>query len=517
MISLAMQQVGQRVGQRGVAAWAQPGALLWTRTHRPAAFARHVSYWDAVHERQVEATKAQSFSSTLSNIFSKPSTSSHMADHPDGLLQQLADTDPLPSTATVRMTAAEAAGLRTPPTNARMLTRDFIHTSLYHPGYGYFSKNAYIFSPPEPIQFNAMRDNYAFMNHLGQLYKDLEDEYIHAHDIARQVWHTPTELFRPYYGYAIAKHVVDQFKLDPRGADRIVLYEIGAGNGTLMTNILDYIAQHEPALYRTVKYNIIEISTKLAGRQERASSARRQLTARHPGVRIVNKSIFEWDQPVQEPCFFIAMEVIDNFAHDVVRYDIATNEPRQGVVLVGDDGNYLEAYEPLTDPLIKRYLDVRSQAGYQSPVLSPSLRVRAQRALLPFAANMTEPEFVPTMALVLMDRLATFFPNHRLVIADFDRLPDAVPGVDAPVVQTRYQGKMVACSTYLVQPGWFDIFFPTNFELLRDVYRAVTGRQADVVTQHDFLRKNADLPATSTKSGENPMLSFYENFKFITS
>jgi hypothetical protein len=34
---------------------------------------------------------------------------------------------------------------RSPPTNARVLVRDFIHDSLYNPTYGYFSKQAYIY------------------------------------------------------------------------------------------------------------------------------------------------------------------------------------------------------------------------------------------------------------------------------------------------------------------------------------------------------------------------------------
>jgi hypothetical protein len=46
-----------------------------------------------------------------------------------------------------RVTAAQAALSKQMPINARMLTRDFIHNSLYHPTYGYFSKRAKIFSP----------------------------------------------------------------------------------------------------------------------------------------------------------------------------------------------------------------------------------------------------------------------------------------------------------------------------------------------------------------------------------
>jgi hypothetical protein len=111
-----------------------------------------------------------------------------------------------------------------------MLSRDFIHDSLYNSSYGYFSKKAYvhgfiqdpcskkadififldhthhvdrnvdhrhIFSPPKDIPFNEIRDNYAFMNYLADLYKDIESESLaDVDESARQVWHTPTELFR---------------------------------------------------------------------------------------------------------------------------------------------------------------------------------------------------------------------------------------------------------------------------------------------------------------------------------
>ncbi|KAJ2763551.1 hypothetical protein IWQ57_005538, partial [Coemansia nantahalensis] len=38
-----------------------------------------------------------------------------------------------------------------------------------------------------------------------------------------------------------------------------------------------------------------------------------------------------------------------------------------------------------------------------------------------------------------------------------------------------------------------------------------------VCTQREFALENADLPKTATRSGENPMLDFYENNKFLLS
>lgn len=96
------------------------------------------------------------------------------------------------------MTAQEVAaqGLTTPPTRAKMLVRDFIDDSLYNPRYGYFSKQAVIFSPEHDFDFAAMRDHLEFLRILRKKYVEVEEDFDETDEIARQVWHTPTELFK---------------------------------------------------------------------------------------------------------------------------------------------------------------------------------------------------------------------------------------------------------------------------------------------------------------------------------
>lgn len=90
-------------------------------------------------------------------------------------------------------------------------------------------------------------------------------------------------------------------------------------------------------------------------------------------VEIIHKSIFDWDIQVEEPCFFLALEVIvcfmgneffirpkDNFAHDAVRYrithDINNNQPLQTRVVINPrDGEMEEHFEAVKDPLITRF------------------------------------------------------------------------------------------------------------------------------------------------------------------
>lgn len=95
-----------------------------------------------------------------------------------------------------RYTAYDTAKFKKPPTRNKMLVRDFIDDSLYNPNYGYFSKQAVIFSPETDFEFNNMDDHLEFMNILGQLYKDIEGDADEVDEVARQVWHTPTELFK---------------------------------------------------------------------------------------------------------------------------------------------------------------------------------------------------------------------------------------------------------------------------------------------------------------------------------
>jgi hypothetical protein len=77
-----------------------------------------------------------------------------------------------------------------------MLVRDFIDNSLYNPNYGYFSKQAVIFSPKNDFEFSEIRDHLHFMNLIAKKYKEIEGDVEEVDEVARQVWHTPTELFK---------------------------------------------------------------------------------------------------------------------------------------------------------------------------------------------------------------------------------------------------------------------------------------------------------------------------------
>jgi hypothetical protein len=229
--------------------------------------------------------------------------------------------------------------------------------------------------------------------------------------------------------------------------------------------------------------------------------------------------------------------------------------------------------------LISSFIDLRKKIAHPPPlprILRSSSALRKFCSALPFSPNLSKPEYIPTCLVSLLRTLRNHFPRHRLLLSDFSSLPDTIPGVNAPVVQTRYRGITVPCDTLLVSQGWFDIFFPTDFERLRDMYehtiseyrrietagsthaafpsrtsplttsstslslgddffsshkssnrrRPLDGvasasglpvgeRKSNVFTHAEFLETYADLSNTRVRNGENPMLDFYRNVKFL--
>jgi len=465
-----------------------------------------------------------------------------------------------------RVTANDLEKRRTPPTEVKMLVRDFIEDSLYNPHYGYFPKQVTIFNPPKPMDFGAMKDGSHFQNEVARRYSLYQED---EEGPGRQIWHTPTELFTPWYGRAIAQCLVSEYLLKYFPYEDCVIYEIGAGNGTLAMDILDYIQAEYPEVYDRTRYHIIEISGNLAELQ------RERLLQKHPCATVSHKSIFHWEKHEAAPCFFLAMEVIDNFAHDMIRYDLRTLEPYQGLVTVDAHGEFSTYFTRVTDPLIASFLALRRRLSHPPPIprlLKLSSKFRTFYSNLPFAPNLSPPEYIPTRLLTLLRTLRKYFPRHRLLLSDFSSLSETVPGVNAPVVQTRVRGTTVPCSTLLVKQGYFDIMFPTDFDRLRDMYEhelsqpsslpdstdplprvsplttsasplsigseffssyhpknrrtpldgvssasglPVGERKSNVFTHAEFMETYAHLERTRLKNRENPMLDYYQNAKFL--
>lgn len=479
------------------------------------------------------------------------------------------------------------------PRKVKMLSSDFIEDSLYNPNYGYFSKEVEIFHNDKPFDYNNIEDVDGFMDAWQKAYAKYDEvnppqpvsnsfnedlmsnsksesksESLlvfakHAKTIQRQdlvaaggapktkksiqLWHTPTELFSPYYGEALARYIVVNYKLNGcYPYEDLIIYEMGGGNGTLMCNILNYIRTNEPDIYARTQYKIIEISSQLALKQF-SLAMKQKLVAQNldtEKLEIINKSIFKWDKTVEQPCFFIALEVFDNFAHDLVRYDATTGEPYEGYVVVDEEGDFYEFFTPELSYYTNAFLNLRENGNYPilpqvdsmsgrlkklatlvpfltdkdaiHPLLHSRTKLTLKNRVAPFKDNLTPGEFIPTRLLQFFQILKHRFPNHSLISSDFSSLPNSIKGYyNAPVVQTVIQDKMVDVSTYMCHQGYFDIMFPTDFNLASDMYKKVTGKLAKVELHQEFLEQWSDVDLTTTKKGENPMLDFYKNVSFM--
>jgi len=88
-----------------------------------------------------------------------------------------------------RVTANDLRQNSDPPRGVDMLVRDFIEDSLYNPHYGYFSNHATIFdSLGSTFAFSSLKDSVEFQEEVAKRYAEYESN--------RQLWHTPTELFK---------------------------------------------------------------------------------------------------------------------------------------------------------------------------------------------------------------------------------------------------------------------------------------------------------------------------------
>ena len=51
-------------------------------------------------------------------------------------------------------------------------------------------------------------------------------------------WLTPSELFKPFYGYMVGNYILDKAELE--GTHRLHLLEFGPGRGAMAESILSY-------------------------------------------------------------------------------------------------------------------------------------------------------------------------------------------------------------------------------------------------------------------------------------
>ncbi len=370
--------------------------------------------------------------------------------------------------------------------------RDFIHEALYHPQRGYFARGApvvgHLGDVAPPIDFAVLRSRDAYYEEVQRRYAALQS-----------AWLTPAEILSPHYGAAVAAFAAARhdarFGGGAGGAARpsappLRLYELGAGTGTLARDALGWLRAARPDVYARARYTAVEISAPLAALQ-----AARVGAAGHGAAFAVAHgdaaAAATWAAIAggeNEECLIVATEVLDNLPHDRVwrpkpgapwRQTHVRPVDRRGALAAGAAA-FEEVLAPAADQLVLRCLAAATRVpgagglpfgGLEAQDGGGGWAARVARALARAAAGPAAAAWLPTGAAALLAALRAARPRAALLVLDFDMLPEvAVAGAGAPLVSATRGGAARDRVSYLLDPGSADIFFPTDFRLLRELY-----------------------------------------------
>ena len=81
-------------------------------------------------------------------------------------------------------------------------------------------------------------------------------------------WLTPSEIFTPFYGRAIANFILDKHSQVAEPGSKLCILEVGGGTGTLARDVLDHVRSAAPRSYAECSYTSVEISPQLAQVQQ---------------------------------------------------------------------------------------------------------------------------------------------------------------------------------------------------------------------------------------------------------
>lgn len=378
------------------------------------------------------------------------------------------------------------------PPNTKMLTRDFIHDSLYNKHYGYFSHST-------PLR-------------------------LHTNIITRE------------FGYAMARYLLLTYKLNFYPYHDLVVYDIGSElQEDLRRYIMEYLQRYQPDVHSKTRYyclrpHIASQRRTQAGQssahsggslaRDTAGSAYSATSSAQAGARLGGSSahsggnpaqargssgspaqagfsahsggmgsrysIFDWDKFIPEPCFVLGFGVLNNLTHDCVKYDIHTDQPLQSYMVVNERRELVEVFHSELDELTKVILGMK-----HARVSERSLRNRLRNMLNPGLNNLSQNyEFLPIESLKLFSILSRYFPKHQLVLGDFNKFAVSLPGYQTPlIVDSQHEPVR---NRFDLQPGEINFKFPTNFHDLNLNYMQVCNKLNKSVQLADFMRDWTD-------------------------
>lgn len=417
--------------------------------------------------------------------------------------------------------------------------RTFVHFSLYHKKWGYWPKMFRKYKDLttsgffDPIPFGSLRNEQDY------------SEYILKVNERAPTFVTPPALFQPYYGWVFAEYLIGVYRAKFSPNEPLVIYEVGAGTGAFAEQVLNFLAEFHPKIYELCEYHLIEMNPNQVQLQ------RSRLIHHYHRCKIHNISIHNWREVEMRRCFVVGIQVLSSMPHDEVCWtrDGACFEKWMAFLIPDDLSSNTDRFLQARDPVILRYLrclnwmredtfhtlKVLCQTGGREnidPVRYETLEADMYESSnesfhkIISSLNPFKKAFLPTGAFLMWEVLAEYFPRHHALFTDCNSVDAPLGGYNSPVVQGKYR---VSKSLYLRKVGssigencgLVDICFPTDFDHLNTVYKAVCGNDKEIVNMpHPQFWKTFGGEKTSiftTKSGWNPMMNDFGNFNVFSS
>jgi len=370
-----------------------------------------------------------------------------------------------------------------------LLTRDFIRKSLYE-GYGSYFQQGDVVANCTPLHFQSLRGKSEYESAVRVHY-----------DTGGRGWLTPSEIFQPYYGHAIANKLVTRFKTFEYETlhhhhHPLIIYEVGGGSGIAAADILDWLRRVKPSIYSSCEYTILEISKGLHERQKKILSSRGH-TQRAKSILVDATNLRNAHSSVRRDdrfCIVLGLEVLDNLPHDKIVFCESSNgneficETR--IIDLTEKYNkrrkvLSETYLPLSDDLIKTVYNLW-QIEQEQKILKRQLdsQMSIQNKI---ASSVRKRGFIQSLMFGLHTALLT---TGEAVIK--------LTGVYPPGSRASFEAKLASLRPPLPENFKSAHFLPTGcFSLLKSL--------EDVFPRHELLLSDFDTlpPASLSLSKEN--------------
>ena len=401
-----------------------------------------------------------------------------------------------------------------------MLLRDFLQRSLYGKASGYYSKSV-VHRLAQPLKFRR---------YIGE--SDYRAALAAEYARSERAWLTPVEIFQPAYAEAIARHALVAHRRRFGASEPLNFLEIGGGTGTAATCILEFLQREAPDSFASCPYKILERTPQLAAAQ------RQRLSESFDEARwaVEETCAAEWAeaQPPQPGAWHVlALEVLDNLAYDKLRIiptDGGAAELLEARVEQAGD-RWVERYEPLSDAQLRHTasvlgldsvdgVDALERALSVPPVRGPiGGALAGMRSLLSSVAGRSRssargvgPRLPPTADGSCRR------PGPRCCSPTFWFAAAAWCRRQRAARASQHGGETVDHGgDYLRHAGDADVMFATDFAGLARLYQDAAGRPATSMSSADFFRENADVDATATRNGYNPLLEDFRNTRVLVS